>query len=106
MKNILIIGSGGFLGNSIVKYFCKKYQLYCADINKKGLHYLKNKNKNIKIVRLNISKESEVRKYFLLMKRKKIFFEHIINLAAIDAKPNLNKNNQIYIENKKLDERN
>ena len=101
MKNILIIGSAGFLGNTIVNYFSKKYILYCIDINKKGLHNLKNKNKNIKTVRLNISKESEVKKFFLFIKRKKIFFENIINLAAIDAKPNFNKNCQIYIENKK-----
>ena len=43
MKRIIITGASGSIGSEIVKYFYKKNDLICIDIDKKNLKILKNK---------------------------------------------------------------
>ena len=49
MKNILIVGSSGFLGSVVTAHLASKHNIFAADINKASLKILKKKNPKIYI---------------------------------------------------------
>jgi NAD(P)-dependent dehydrogenase (short-subunit alcohol dehydrogenase family) len=101
MKNILIVGSSGFLGSVVTAHLASKHNIFAADINKVSLKILKKKNPKINIKYLDVSKEKDVKNYFFDLKKKKIFINSLINLAAIDSKVSLKGNTSIYINNQR-----
>lgn len=92
-KNILITGAAGFLGSHYLKHLVKKNNVFAVDINIHKLTLLKKKFKKIKIFKVDISNEKEVINLFKDIK-KNFFINVLINNAAIDAIPSLNKKNR------------
>ena len=92
MSNILITGAAGFLGSQYSNFFSKKHNVFALDINFKKLRLLKKNNTNISIFKVDISKQSEIKKIFQQLKKKYIFIDVLINNAAIDSVPNKKKN--------------
>tara|TARA_B100000242_G_C43051784_1_gene491451 strand:- start:3346 stop:3870 length:525 start_codon:yes stop_codon:yes gene_type:complete len=92
LNKILIIGSSGFFGKSIIKYFQnskhKKTTLYCISRNN---FKTQNLNKNIKIIKinkslLNINKLPKADLIFYFLKSKTLLetkknFEHFLKLV-------------------------
>tara|TARA_B100000989_G_C19519392_1_gene463354 strand:- start:1300 stop:2058 length:759 start_codon:yes stop_codon:yes gene_type:complete len=102
MSNILITGAAGFLGTKVTSYLSNRNKIYATDIQTKPLKVIEKKNNNIIIYQLDISKEKNVKDYFLKLKRNKIFINNVISLAAIDSKPVSNGNKNKYINDKKF----
>jgi NAD(P)-dependent dehydrogenase (short-subunit alcohol dehydrogenase family) len=92
MNNILITGAAGFLGSKYTEFFSKLHNVYALDINLAKLLSLKKKFKSIKIFKIDISNEIQIKKLFLKLKQKKIFINILVNNAAIDSVPTKNKN--------------
>lgn len=87
MKYCLITGGSGFLGSEIVKsYLRESYTPIVLDKNK-----LKIKNKKIIFFKCDITSEKQVKSVFNKIKQKKISINTIVNNAAIDAVPSINK---------------
>jgi NAD(P)-dependent dehydrogenase (short-subunit alcohol dehydrogenase family) len=97
MYNILITGAAGFLGTEYTGFLSQNHKVYALDIDLKKLFFLKKKYKNIEVLKVNISKENEVKKIFQKLKEKKIFINVLINNAAVDSVPN-NKSNEINLK--------
>lgn len=108
MKNkyLIITGAGGFVGSYFsAELFKAGFNLILVDQNRKSLFSLKKSfSKEVKPNHLyfsyDLSKEKNVKKFFQIIKKKKIQVYGLINLAAIDAKPK-RKNNK-YIDSKQL----
>ena len=92
-KNILITGGSGFVGEKLCSFFLKKnYKVFSIDI--KNPNFLLKKNKNFIFYKSDISKEKNIKKIYLNIK-KKYFINTLINNAAIDAVPSLGKKKDI-----------
>ena len=99
----LVTGAAGFLGFEHCKTILELgLGLIMIDVNKEALlkkyKILANKYKykNIKIFKVDISSESQIKNLVLKLNRKKVFVRVIINNACIDPKPKkIKKNNKI-----------
>lgn len=93
-KVCLVTGGAGFLGKTYCEYFLKKgFKVLCVDNDKKKLKKIsKLKFKNLEIFSCDITKEHNVKKLFKII-NKNYFVNVLINNAAIDAVPFLNKSN-------------
>jgi NAD(P)-dependent dehydrogenase (short-subunit alcohol dehydrogenase family) len=87
-NNILITGSAGFLGSIYAAHFSKNNNIYAIDIDLKRLQFLKKKNKNINIFKIDVTSEKKIKNLFENLKKKDIFINILINNAAIDSVPN------------------
>ncbi len=91
-NNILITGAAGFLGSIYADHLSSVNNIFAVDINLKKLNFLKKKNKNINIFRLDVTNEKQIKFFFYKLKRKNIFINVLINNAAIDSIPTKGKN--------------
>lgn len=99
MKRIIITGASGSIGTEIVKFFYKKNDLICIDIDKDKLNKLKSKFKKIKIYQCDLTNKKKVDnlvnklnlnfKYFdILINNAGMIFNHpIIKLSSKGFKP-------------------
>ena len=83
MKRIIITGASGSIGSEIVKYFHKKNDLICIDINKKNLNILKNKYKKIKIYQCDLTNQKNVDQLMKNLNIKYKYFDILINNAGM-----------------------
>ena len=60
MKRMIITGAAGSIGAEIVRYFYKKYDLICIDINIKKLKVLKVRYKNINIYQCDLTNQKKI----------------------------------------------
>ena len=79
MKKIIITGACGSIGSEIVKYFHKKNDLICIDINKKNLNILKNKYKKIKIYQCDLTNQKNVDRLMKNLNIEYKYFDILIN---------------------------
>jgi NAD(P)-dependent dehydrogenase (short-subunit alcohol dehydrogenase family) len=86
-KNILITGANGFLGSYFTEYFIKNNFVIAVDKKFFNLKKL-NKNKNLLLLRCDLSKENSLKNLIRILKKKKIHIDVLINNAAINAIPN------------------
>lgn len=95
-KKILITGGSGLLGKEYLKFFLKtKSIIYVLDKNiDSEVKELKKNNKNLIYYKCDITKENEIYKIYLKIK-KLGGVDVLINNAAIDATP---KSKQKYIQ--------
>lgn len=85
IRQIIITGAGGFLGSKFSEFFSNRgYFVIAIDKNKKKLNQLK--NKNLKKICADITKEKNVLKIYNTL-RKNSNICGLINNAAIDAVP-------------------
>jgi len=82
MKTILLTGACGSIGNSIIKFFYKRYKLICLDKDKKKLSNLKKKYKKIIPMSCNLTKQVEVLNVLNKIKKRKIAIDILINNAG------------------------
>ena len=78
MKRVLIFGGSGFIGKNLTLYFSKKYKVistYYLNKPKEKEFY----KKNIKLIKINLYKENEVKK---ILNQK---FDYVIQAAAFTA---------------------
>ena len=83
MKRIIITGASGSIGSEIVKYFHKKNDLICIDINKKNLNKIKNKYKKIKIYQCDLTNQKNVDQLMKNLNIKYKYFDILINNAGM-----------------------
>jgi NAD(P)-dependent dehydrogenase (short-subunit alcohol dehydrogenase family) len=91
-NNILITGSAGFLGSFYADYLSKANNIYATDIDLYKLNFLQKKNKDVKIFKLDVTNEIQVKSFFYQLKKKGTFINVLINNAAIDSVPAKFKN--------------
>ncbi len=96
-KNILITGANGFLGSFYIKSFLKNNNIVAVDKSFSNLKTL-TEDKNLILIRCNLSEDKSLKKLIKIIKKKKINIDVLINNAAIDAVPNMGK---FIIEKKK-----
>ena len=82
MKRIIITGASGSIGSEIVKYFYKKNDLICIDIDKKNLKILKNKYKKIKTYQCDLTSKKKVDQLMSQLNTKYKHFDILINNAG------------------------
>ena len=83
MKKIIITGACGSIGAEIVKYFYKKNNLICIDIDIKKLKNLKDKFKNIKIHQCDLTSQKKVKELTFQLNSKYKNFDILINNAGM-----------------------
>ena len=82
MKNILITGSSGFIGSFLATEGIKRhYQVYAAVRSSSDTTYLK--EKNVKIVVLNLADKSELVKDLKDFSEKGIRFQYVVHNAGV-----------------------
>lgn len=89
-KNIIITGANGFLGSFYTKSLLKNNNIIAVDKNFSTLKTLI-KNKNLTLLRCNLSKDKNLKELIKIIKKKKINIDVLINNAAIDAIPSMGK---------------
>ena len=82
MKRIIITGASGSIGSEIIKYFYKKNDLICIDIDKKNLKILKNKYKKIKTYQCDLTSKKKVDQLMSQLNKKYKHFDILINNAG------------------------
>lgn len=87
-KNILITGANGFLGSYFTEYFIKTNFVVAVDKKFSNLKKL-NKNKNLLLLKCDLSKENSLKNLIKILNKKKIYTDVLINNAAINAIPNM-----------------
>jgi len=87
-KNVFITGGNGFLGKQITSAFLKQgSKLFILDIKKPKL------KSNITFLKTDITKEIDLKKVLIFLKKKKIKIDVLINAAAKDHVPNKSNKN-------------
>lgn len=89
-KNIIITGANGFLGSFYTKSLLKNNNIIAVDKNFSTLKTLI-KNRNLTLLRCNLSKDKNLKELIKIIKKKKINIDVLINNAAIDAIPSMGK---------------
>lgn len=83
MKRIIITGASGSIGNEMIKYFYKKNELICIDINKKNLKILKDKFKKIRIYQCDLTSQKKVNQLITKLNKEFKQFDILINNAGM-----------------------
>lgn len=78
MKKILVFGGSGFIGKNLTLYFSKSFSVTSTYYSNKPIEK-EFKNKNIKWVKVNLFKESEIKK---ILKNN---YDYVIQAAAFTA---------------------
>lgn len=82
MKRIIVTGASGSIGTEIVKYFYKKNELICIDIDKENLKILKNKYKKIRTYQCDLTSKKKVDHLMYQLNTKYKHFDILINNAG------------------------
>lgn len=83
MKRMIITGAAGAIGAEIVRYFYKKYDLICIDINIKKLKVLKSRYKNINIYQCDLTNQKKIKQTIDKLNLKYKHFDILINNAGM-----------------------
>tara|TARA_B100001093_G_scaffold384643_1_gene370361 strand:- start:13441 stop:14175 length:735 start_codon:yes stop_codon:yes gene_type:complete len=83
MKKIIITGACGSIGNEIIKYFYKEYDLICIDVDNKNLKNLKEKYKKINIYQCDLTNSKKVNQLIKKLNSKYKQFDILINNAGM-----------------------
>lgn len=97
---ILISGGAGFLGQQYANYLLQKnFSVIILDKNitsiKKSKFFYK---KKILFLKADITSETQIKKIYSFLQKKKIHIDILINNAAIDSIPKKNSNNEINVK--------
>jgi len=88
-KNVLITGGNGFLGKQITSAFLKQgSNIFILDLKK-----IEPKKNKVTFLKTDITKEIDLKKVLLFLKKKKIKIDILINGAAKDHVPNKSNKN-------------
>ncbi len=91
-KNIIITGANGFLGSYYVEFLMKENLVLAVDKKFTNLRKYR-KNKNLILLKCDLSKENSIKNFIKNIKKKKINIDVLINNAAVDAVPSKGKLN-------------
>ena len=80
IKTILVIGSSGLIGSSLINFLVKKnFFVICADLKKSNIDY--KKHNNLSFIKTDITKEKSIEKLILILKKSNSKIEAVINCS-------------------------